>query len=71
MKIYNFFETFNIFNHLNKIFERNVSFREDIYGNHLKKVLNQIEAGEASSKPSARGKETSIPTDSSKKVLKT
>lgn len=44
-------------------------FREDIYGNHLKKVLNQIEAGEASSKPNAREKEKAIPTDSSKNYL--
>lgn len=69
MKIYNFFETCNIFNPLNKIFERNVSFREDIYGNHLKKVLNQIEAGEAISKQSAREKEKVIPTDLSKKKI--
>lgn len=55
------------FNPLNKIFERNVSFWEDIYGNHLKNVLNQIEAGEEISKPSAREKEKAIPTDSSKK----
>lgn len=37
-----------------------MSFRGDIYGNHLKKVLNQIEAGEASFKPSAREKEKKL-----------
>lgn len=46
-----------------------MTFRDEIYGNHLKKKkgLNQIKAGEASSKPSAREKEKAIPTDSSKK----
>lgn len=69
MKIYNFFETCNIFNPLYKIFESNVSFREDIYGNHFKNVFEQIKAGEAISKPSARKKEKAIPTDSSKKKI--
>lgn len=69
MKINNFFETCNIFKTLDKIFYRNMTFRDEIYGNHLKKkVLNQIKAGEASFKPSAREKEKAIPTDSSKKI---
>lgn len=37
MKINNFFETCNIFKTLDKIFYRNVTFKDEIYGNHLKK----------------------------------
>lgn len=48
-----------------------MTFRDETYGNHLRKGIESNQAGEAISKPSAREKDKPIPTDSSKKVLKT